>query len=593
MTYRWSLTPLLRPEQVEALQADLSRGKKPFPRALAEILVRRSKGETADARTFFTPEKQKPASPWLMKGMRQAVDRLQVASEERQSVMVYGDYDVDGVTSVSMFAGFLNDWGFQTSYYIPDRYREGYGLSYVGIDAAIVRGCKLIVTLDCGIQAVEKVRYAACKGVDVIICDHHTPGKELPEAVAVLDPKQADCPYPFKELTGCGVGLRLAEALQDHLVGQGWPLPEPDYSPAAKYADLIALSIACDIVPIEGENRSLVQRGISKLRENPISGLRALMEKTNTPRSWDVSDLVFFLGPQVNAVGRLGKATEGVALLMGEPGVPERASMLFDFNQERKSLDKLTAEEALSLLRDDPEDAQKHTTVLYQPHWHKGVVGIVASRLIETHFRPTILLTGKDGLLTGSARSVHGFDLYAALDACREVLVQFGGHKYAAGLTLREDQLEAFKKRFEEVVAATILPEQLIPEIVIDATVGFGQIDAHFMKVISAFEPFGPGNMRPVFATLDAEVLEVNVMKSEHLRLRVRQENVIFDAIGFFLASKWNALGKPDKVALAFQPDYETWQGETRLRLRIKDLCLPACLSSEFFSSASSLAQPA
>lgn len=552
---------------------------------LAPVLAAR--GIDPDALSeFFHPEKQAITDPFLLKDLPVAADRLLRAHRTREKVLVFGDYDVDGVTAVALMVNFLRENGFQVEFYLPDRYEEGYGLSYKGIDFARKIGASVLVTLDCGIQSVEKVRYANRRALDVIICDHHLPGPVLPPALAVLDPRRADCPYPNKDLTGCGVGLLLCKAIETRLS----PDLNPDHDVISRYSDLAALSIACDLVAITGENRTLAARGIQKLRTNPHPGLAAMMQTETQGRTWDISDLVFFVGPRINSAGRLAHAYEAVRLFLPDEPTDQLAANLSERNEARKGVDRTMTEEALSLLQSDPHYEEKFSTVLFQPHWHKGVIGIVASRVMEHHYRPTIMLTEHEGMVTGSARSVAGFDLYGALEACRGELVQFGGHKFAAGLTMRKEQVPAFQQRFEQEVACRISPELLIPSLSIHALTHFRDLSPRFVDELEALGPFGPGHMRPVFATPEAEVLQVNVMKEHHLRLRLRQDDVIFEAIGFFMAAKWEALRRPGQLAVAYQPVMEHWNGESRLRLRLKDITLPACLPSGFLPSFSSSA---
>ncbi|MEM7660500.1 MAG: single-stranded-DNA-specific exonuclease RecJ, partial [Bacteroidota bacterium] len=448
-TITWIQRNAASPEIVGQLSEQL-RNKEAFPPVLAAILLQRGITTYDQAKTFFRPDVSELHDPFLMKDMDLAVDRVLAARQKQEKILLFGDYDVDGTSSVALMLLALRELGWMVEYYIPDRYREGYGLSYQGIEAAEQAGVSLIISLDCGIKAIEKARFAQQKGIDLIICDHHTPGNLLPDAVAVLDPKRKDCPYPFKELTGCGVGMKLLQALTQRLT----ETEGLTFDPVQAYGDLLVLSIACDIVPIIGENRVLAAMGLEKLRTQPLPGIRALMDQAKDGRSWDISDLVFFLGPRINAAGRLEHASQAVEVLVGEgPQVAELAGALHQSNEARKELDHSMTESALAKIAAEPKGMEKSSTVLYDTEWHKGIIGIVASRVIETHFRPTVLLTQSEEKLVGSARSVPGFDLYQALDACSEHLLQWGGHKYAAGLSLNEADFPAFRDQFEEVAS--------------------------------------------------------------------------------------------------------------------------------------------
>ncbi|MEL6593195.1 MAG: single-stranded-DNA-specific exonuclease RecJ, partial [Bacteroidota bacterium] len=456
----WKFEERIKGEAVDNLANQLST-KHSFPQVLAEILHRRGIADFGAAKAYFSPRTSELHDPALMKNLPLAVERLVKAFREAENILLFGDYDVDGTTAVSLMSLFFEEIGLKHEVYIPDRYAEGYGLSYLGIDRAEALGASLLISLDCGIKAIDKVRYAAAKNIEVIICDHHTPGPELPPALAILDPKQADCAYPFKELTGCGVGFKLMQAFAAAL--RNAQLCDPP-DPLEAYADLLALSIACDIVPITGENRTLAHFGLEKIRNNPLPGIGVLKSQAQHERSWDISDLVFFIGPRINSAGRLNHGKDAVRVLRGKSqNLIELAQELQIANDERKDLDKQTTDEALAQIAASPQIEAASTTVLYEPHWHKGIIGIVASRLIETYYRPTVLLTQNDGKLVGSARSVKGFDLYDALDQCQEHLIQFGGHKYAAGLTLKPDSLPAFAAQFEAVVASRLTDEQRQP----------------------------------------------------------------------------------------------------------------------------------
>lgn len=571
---RWILRSPAADEQARQL-AEALGNKQPFPLPLASILIQRSISTFEQARTFFAPTREELHDPYLMRDMDKAVARVMAAVEGGEKLLVYGDYDVDGTSSVSLLSLFLDAWGVPYDTYLPDRYREGYGVSYQGIDHALAIGAKLIISLDCGIKANEKVRYARLKGVDFIVCDHHEPGSALPEAVAVLDPKRSDCEYPYKELTGCGVGFKLVQALNEALRASGRSPRHELSDPLDEYSDLLALSIACDIVPMTGENRVLAFFGLKKLRTHPLPGIAAIMKQAAGQRDWDISDLVFFVGPRINSAGRLGHARDAVEVLTGKS---QRLHLLADdlqsSNDTRKNIDQQITQEAMDMIACDQAFEQKSTTVLYNPNWHKGVIGIVASRLIEQHYRPTILLTQSEGKLVGSARSVAGFDLYHALDACSGHLLQFGGHKYAAGLSLKEEALPAFQGAFETVVSQRILPEQKVPLLYIDHELDFPDITAKFIRLLHRMEPFGPGNRKPVFLTREVEVAHVAILKEVHVKFVLRRGEQLLEAIGFSLAKKWKELGEPTLLDIAYQPIFNTWNQQTKINLRLKDVRL-------------------
>jgi single-stranded-DNA-specific exonuclease len=567
----WILSSTPDPSAVAQLQAALAT-ELPFPQPLAQVLVRRGVDSQAKARTFFKPQLADLPDPRQMRDMPVAVGRLVRAFQQGEQVMLLGDYDVDGTTSVAMMKLALDELGYQTTYYIPDRYNEGYGLSFQGIDHAVEVGAQLLITLDCGIKATEKVRYANLKGLEVIICDHHTPGRELPQALAVLDPKRPDCDYPYAELTGCGVAMKLLMALVEEMRLQGLQLPEENYQPFARYCDLLVLSIACDIVPITGENRIMAYHGLHKLRQDPLPGIAALKAQARDKRDWNISDLVFFLGPRINSAGRLHHAHGAVEVLLGrQQDLIDLAQALHHSNETRKALDQDITQQAMASAMADPDFAQAHTTVLCGPDWHKGIIGIVASRLVEAYYRPTVLLTQSNGKLVGSARSVPGFDLYQALEACDEHLLQWGGHKYAAGLTLEPEQYPAFKARFEAAVAQYITPEQRQPITYLDAEVSFESIDARLVRLINRMEPFGPSNRRPTFLARNVLVRYATIMKEDHVRLTLQQGQGMWEAVGFNLAEKYRAL-EGQVIDVAFQPFFNTWNQKTRLNLRLKDI---------------------
>lgn len=570
---RWINRQLPLEDHIHSL-ADALSTKRPFPLSLANILVQRNINSYEQAKAFFVPDKSALHDPFLMKNMALAVNRVIEAKEKDEKILVFGDYDVDGTSAVSLLSLFLEEWQFKYLTYIPDRYQEGYGISYQGIDFAKEKEARLMIALDCGIKAVDKVRYANQKEIDVIICDHHRPGKELPPALAVLDPKQSDCPYPFKELTGCGVGLKLIQGVHQRLLQKGHKPQHEHFDPFESYSDLVTLSTACDIVPIEGENRTISYYGLQKLRSNPLPGIGAIMKQAKSQREWDISDLVFFVGPRINSAGRLGHANDAVEVLMGKS---HRLDLLADdlqtSNDTRKGIDRQITEEALALIAADNTYADKSTTVLYNPSWHKGVIGIVASRLIEQHYRPTILLTQTEGKLVGSARSVAGFDLYEALQACSEHLLQFGGHKYAAGMSMKEEHFEAFSQQFDQVVSQQILPEQKVPVLYIDHELKFSEITPRFIRLLNRLEPFGPGNRKPIFMSKAVEVLNAKVLKDVHIKFALQQGDCKFEAIGFSMAEKW-AQTRHELLDIAFQPIFNTWNHTTKINLQLKDFRL-------------------
>lgn len=495
---------------------------------LSQLLVQRGITTFDEARDFFRPDLSQLHDPFLMADMRKAVERLSEALRLNQKILIYGDYDVDGTTSVSLVYKFLNRYYNNLDFYIPDRYSEGYGISYQGIDFAADNDFKLIVALDCGIKAVEKVKYASDKGVDFIICDHHTPDAELPSAVAVLDPKRSDCHYPYKELSGCGVGFKLMQAfaMENNI----------DFSELTPLLDLVALSIASDIVPITGENRILAFFGLKQINANPGIGLKSILDVCGiADRELSISDIVFKIGPRINASGRMKSATEAVQLLItNDPGfAKEKSGTINEYNNDRKDLDKNITDEAIALIGADSRYAERKSIVVYKPDWHKGVIGIVASRLSEEFYKPTIVLTQSNGLASGSARSVPGFDIYKAIDSCRDLLENFGGHMYAAGLSLKEEHIEEFTRRFEAFVCTNILEEQTYPQIDVDAELRFSDVTPKFYRVLKQFGPFGPGNMKPVFVTrkvIDYGTSRLVGKEQEHLKLELvdsSSENVM------------------------------------------------------------------
>ncbi len=571
MKRRWILRNKPDTDLVSQLATQLGR-KQPFPESLAGILVQRGLTDFNAAKFFFRPSLGDLHDPFLLRDMDLAVGRLVQARLNHEPVLFFGDYDVDGTTAVTMMTLFAEAWGFTFDFYIPDRYTEGYGVSFRGIDTGADIGAGVIVTLDCGIKAMDQLNYARKLGMDVIVCDHHKPGEALPPSTAVLDPMRDDCEYPCKHLTGCGVALKLLQALAPALIEAGVVPPSPEYDPVMEFADLVTLSIACDIVPIVEENRILAFHGLEKIRTQPLPGLQALMKQADGQREWDISDLVFFIGPRINAAGRLSHAREAVEVLQGRSeALEELANDLQVSNDERKLLDRQMTKEALAMIAADPHHPQKHANVLFKEDWHKGVIGIVASRVVEHHYRPTILLTESEGKLVGSARSVVGFDLYAALEAASEHVLQFGGHKYAAGLTMKRESFPAFCKKFDQVVAHSIREDQKMPSLFVDLEIRFADIDARLIRILSQMEPFGPGNRRPVFLSRKVLVRHAQILKEEHVKLVVEQDGRMFEAIGFGLASQWQN-SDSQYVDLAFQPVFNVWNQQVKINLRLKDI---------------------
>lgn len=532
----------------------------------ARLLVVRGITTGEEARRFVRPSLADLHDPFLMQDMDRSVERLLRAVESRERIMVYGDYDVDGTTAVALMYTFLRTQTDNLVFYVPDRYREGYGISFQGIDTAEAEGCSLIIALDCGIKAVDKVAYATERNIDFIICDHHTPGEELPAAVAVLNMKRQDCGYPYKELSGCGVGFKLVQA---YALCKGIPM-ERIYT----LLPLLAMSIASDIVPVTGENRILAFYGLRQMNACPSVGIQAITSVAGIEaKSITMSDLVFKIGPRINACGRMKSGKEAVELLITEDAAFARkqAEEVNNYNNERRDYDTRTTEEALEMLRTDPGNERKHTTVVYSPSWHKGVVGIAASRLTEVYYRPTIVLTaGENGIISGSARSVGSFDIYSAIDACRDLLTNFGGHKFAAGLSMLEADLPEFRRRFEEYVAAHITPDQMQPTLHIEAEIALADITPQFFNILRHLEPFGPGNPRPTFLTRDL----INnhgtrrVGKTgEHLRLDVTDRTAAMAGIAFGQGDKALHLQNGGSADICYHIEPNTYNHQTTIQM--------------------------
>ncbi len=534
---------------------------------ICNILVSRGIHDYAQAKSFFRPSLEELHDPWLMKDMQLAVDRITAAMQQGEKILVFGDYDVDGTTSVASMYQFLGAQYANVDFYIPHRYKEGYGVSKLGIDFAKENGFTLIISLDCGIKSVDLIQYAKTLGIDFVVCDHHLPDATLPPAVAILNPKQTDCNYPYKELCGCGVGFKLMQALANT-----WQLPAENY---LRYLDLVATAIAADIVPITGENRILAFYGLKKVNENPSIGIRALMELAAVQKEMLLTNLVFVIAPRVNAAGRMDDAKKAVQLFIEQDYAQALtyAKMLHSDNTDRKEADASITTEALELIAAEPDGDKRYSTLVYKETWHKGVVGIVASRLIETYYRPTIVLTRSGDIVAGSARSVPGFNLYEAIHACREHLLGYGGHFAAAGMTLSPDQVHAFKEKFEAVVQATILPEQLIPEIIIDAELRFQDITPALYNIITQMEPFGPDNMRPVFVARNVTDTGFSkIVKEQHIRFVVKQGKISFTGIGFNLAHRFPIIQENETFDIVFTLDLNEWNGEKQLQLKVIDI---------------------
>lgn len=535
---------------------------------VASLLAQRGIETYEQARLFFSPTLDDLHDPYLMKDMDKAVARIQRAMENGENILVFGDYDVDGTTAVALVSSYLKTIYANVDTYIPDRYNEGYGVSRQGIDYADDNDCKLIIALDCGIKSVDLVAYAKSKGIDFIICDHHRPGDELPSAVAVLDPKRDDCDYPYDELCGCGVGFKLVQAL-----GGTFGHTIDDLMP---YLDLVATAIAADIVPMTGENRILAKFGLEIINSSPRPGIAALMQQQKKS-AFSITDVVFILAPRINAAGRIKHGNEAVKLLteFNLEQAAQFASEIEKYNAERKGLDKQITTEALRQIAENGEQ-DRFTTVVYDESWHKGVIGIVASRLIETHYRPTIVFTKSNGKLAASARSVRDFDIYNALEACAGHLEQFGGHMYAAGMTISEENFLTFKDAFETTVRETIPDELRIPETVIDAEIDLTKIDDKLLRILKRFEPFGPENMTPVFLTKKVNDFGYGKTIGEdgkHLRLFVKQGNSEgFAAIGFGLGSKLELATSKKPIDIAYALEENEWNGAVSIQLRLKDL---------------------
>ncbi len=573
----WVLKPPGDPEMVKELSKKLG-----IENSLANLLVQRGITTFEEARTFFRPVLEDLFDPFLMKDMDKAIARIASALEHNERILVYGDYDVDGTSAVSLVYTFLQRYHSEIDFYIPDRYTEGYGISVKGIDFAAETNVKLIIALDCGIKAMEKVAYASSKGIDFIICDHHRPGAEIPAAVAVLDPKRSDCNYPYKELSGCGIGFKLIQAYSQQ---KNLPFEE-----LVQYLDLVAISIASDIVDITGENRILAYYGLKLINTHPRPGLEALLRYSAMMKNDDglggcvfnreltITDLVFMIGPRINAAGRIESGKNSVRLLITKDleDAKHAAVQINAHNTERKTLDALATMQALGMIGADERLKSARSTVIYHPDWHKGVIGIVASRLTESYYRPTIVLTLSNGLITGSARSVRDFDIYEAVDACSDLLEHFGGHKFAAGLSLKPENLEAFTARFESAVQERLQGIELVPVLEVDELLPLSNISSRFYSILKQFAPFGPGNMAPLFMTkgvMDAG--GSRIVGKNHLKLSVVHPEVAggpFSAIAFQQGERFELIAKQIPFNICYHVEVNEWNGSVNLQLNIKDI---------------------
>ena len=569
MNTHWNIRQLTPEEQTaaERLSAELE-----ISPVAGRILAGRGIRTAAEARAYIRPSLESLHDPFLMQDMGAAVDRLCRAIDTHERIMVYGDYDVDGTTAVALMYSFLRTQTDNLIYYIPDRYTEGYGISTKGIDTAKEKGCTLVIALDCGIKSVEKMQYARSIGVDFIICDHHTPGDIIPEAVAVLNMKRPDCHYPFKELSGCGVGFKLAQA---YALRRGIEMTE-----VYRLLPLLAMSIASDVVPVTGENRILAFYGLRALNAAPSVGVQAIMRVAGIEgKTVNMTDLVFKFGPRINAAGRIKSGAEAVRLLITDDAEAafRFAQDIDSYNQDRRDFDTKTTDEALEQLQKDPMNAAKHTTVVFSPNWHKGVVGIAASRLTETYYRPTIVLTaGDDDIISGSARSVSDFDIYTAIDSCRDLLTNFGGHKFAAGLSMHRKDLPEFQRRFEEYVAAHITPEQQVPTLDIEAEVELSDMNWKMYKILQCLEPFGPGNERPLFLCrhLINNRNSRAVSDGRHLHLDLTDQIVAMDGIAFGEGDKAEHLQNGRSIDICFYLEENTYRGRSTLQMNAQDIKL-------------------
>ncbi|SHF95914.1 exonuclease RecJ [Flavobacterium segetis] len=560
---RWTIKPKPNQDKIEHLAQALN-----VENFVATLLIQRGIETFEEAKQFFRPSLDHLHDPYLMKDMDKAVERIEKAISRQERILIFGDYDVDGTTAVSLVSSYLKSYYPDVATYIPDRYNEGYGISFLGIDYAEDNGFSLIIALDCGIKSIDHVAYAKERNIDFIICDHHRPGSSLPEAAAILDPKRDDCNYPYDELCGCGIGFKLIQALAKNR--------NQNIDDLVPYLDLVATAIAADIVPMKGENRVLAHFGLQVINSDPRPGIKALIFQVKK-KILDITDVVFIIAPRINAAGRIKHGNHAVELLteFDFDQAQQFASEIEAYNSERKDLDKVITQQALHQIEQNNEK-DRFTSVVYQENWHKGVIGIVASRLIETYYRPTLVFTKSGDKYAASARSVKGFDVYNALEACAEYLEQFGGHMYAAGMTLKEENYLLFKKAFEKEVQKTIHPDMLIPEITIDAAINFSEITPKLIRILKQFEPYGPMNMTPIFLTMDVKDTGYGKpmgKENEHIKLFVKQNGSEgIPAIGFGLGDKYDLTCNHKTFQMAYCIDENEWNGQTSVQLRLKSI---------------------
>lgn len=566
MSYRWVYPSTLKEKDLSILQGQLN-----IPIEIAQLLTIRGITDFDQAKIFFRPEEENLHDPFLMKDMEKAACRLSSAIRNREKVVIYGDYDVDGTTAVSILYIFLKGFGLDVEYYIPDRFKEGYGINEDGIHYAVQKKAALIVSVDCGITAIEEAKYVKEQGMDLIICDHHTVGSSLPDAIAVLDPKRPDCNYPFDGLSGAGVGFKLVQGTVQKL---GLPSSIPD-----SFHDLVAISIASDIVPMVNENRTLMRLGLKRINSDPRPGIKALLNQINVqPGAITTTQIIFSIGPRINAAGRMGDATTAVQLLIAEDAesADRFARQLEAININRRSTDTETMEEAIQMLEDQFDMNETSAMVLHHPDWHLGVIGIVASRLVDAHYRPAIMLSTVDGKIKGSARSIKGFNIYDALKECEDLLEQYGGHEFAAGLTMDSKNLDEFRKRMNEIACTILSENDFKPELEISADLDLKKVTTKFWKLLTQFEPFGPENQQPVFVSRDVSIQGVpTIVGNGHLKMRVKHDgSAIFDAIGFNMHDFEPLLRncKRDKIDIAYMLEENHWNGRRTIQMRLKDI---------------------
>ncbi len=573
MINTWKINTLTNAQEKQKNKLAEDLGISPI---LTQLLVQRGITTFEDAKNFFRPQLSQLHDPFLMQDMDKAVDRLNQALQQKERILIYGDYDVDGTTAVALVYKFIKQFYADVDFYLPDRYNEGYGISYAGIDFAANNNYSLIIALDCGIKAIERVSYALEKGIDFIICDHHTPDVVLPNAVAVLDAKRSDCNYPYKHLSGCGVGFKLMQAFAiNNGIESLHLLP---------LLDLVAVSIASDIVPITGENRVLAYFGLKQLNSNPSMGLKTIIDISGIgEKEITISDIVFKIGPRINAAGRIQQAKEAVELLVSNEleQAKRRCEEIDQHNQIRKDLDKSITDDAFKMLDDNDALKKKLSIVVYNPEWHKGVIGIVASRLTEMYYRPAVVLTKNSGvennLVGGSARSVPGFDIYKAIESCRDILENFGGHMYAAGLALKEENVEEFTRRFDAFVTENILPEQMYPQIEIDAVLEFKDITPKFFRVLKQFNPFGPDNMKPIFCSkrvFDYGTSRLVGKDQEHIKMELLDKSCenVMNGIAFRMFEFNDHLKALNPLDICYTLEENNFNGNTSIQLLIKDI---------------------